>query len=88
MTDDGLPDQPDQTARPDQTRPPDQTNGDGLDLIRIGEAARILGVSAGYVRKIPESDLPVFTRLGPRRHRRYRRADVLAYRNRMNEDAQ
>lgn len=50
-------------------------------LVRIGEAAQILGVSEATVRRIPEGDLAPVLRIGGRGDRRYRRTDVVALRD-------
>jgi hypothetical protein len=51
--------------------------------LRIGEVARLLGMSDDTVRRIPEADLPYWLTpglpTGKRRQRRYRRADVVNY---------
>jgi len=71
-----------------EDQPPQSQTADedqALDLMTVGQAARLLGMSPSFVRKIPDSELPAW-RVGSNRHRRYKRADVIKYRDRLSGD--
>lgn len=53
-----------------------------VDYISTGEAASLLGVSRQTVNRMLEAGEIPFERYGAKGHRRVRRADVLAFRDR------
>ena len=51
---------------------------DPSEALTVTEAARALGVAPRTIKRMRPSDLAYFT-IGTRRHRRYLRADIEAY---------